>query len=1162
MSEVQKELEKAKMNETAGNFEKAAKSFLKVAELTTGDQSIRLYNKAFFTSRKSANTHLMYTLGKTYYEILQAEKKEDKIRDLIPTFLEITGRMRDQQAEQSPEEAMDVFNWSINLYLNLGNEDAAFEISQEAGDTFFAYGQEFLSSSHLRGKEEKWQRGLDLFDEAINVYQLTRLNKEALEKITTVKLDKIAKLIDIGRHKEAIKNTTELLNYFSSQDTGIQPYSKDELTLKIAKILAKKSLEKASNKKFEVANVLQNSAKAGFETSGNFTEIGPFLWSLSQVFDELDQKELFFSLVDDTFETSLKYQDETIQSSIFEYLESRGKSISENIINSRLLMVKKGPIEFNNHEGLQYFFKSMDLAVKIDDTNIPDNITKFLFQYAQTMYDKKLKFRALPYLKFCAQTWWGLPNGSTQTKDIISYLDTKYNELLNEGRIEDASKYLENIFSIKFFIKDEENAGDSALSFAQIAGRVSKDKIELEFLERALNAYSRIEAKNKLQILLDTIINRSDPLFNTKSKYKAPREKFIELGNLVAAEISQETQGEFLQATTFKSFNSGLIEFGVELTEKAFEVQKKYDPHLAADLYFKAGSLLIEANIEKAIEFIKNSTEFAAEHEPSQDLVDRNLNYLMEITLSANILETKLFLINKFELITEIINRNVIFNEFLFTFTQNLAESISEPEYYSQTKIFLEKTFMVFYSLNKEHIKLKEVLAWTNEHIMEKYSTDKNELLQEMTLLNLSFYEKMKESTKLIEFFWPVFEIFASTEDYKNALELYKELNHFLNRLDVPSEIRHNLTGKVASNLNRVIKPMIQDEKFEEAWTIIENLFSVLKISGLESQAIDLYKENATLFADMRLDLALKMWSKIIDLAKTQDDSEAIFSSITSTMNDELIPKYTERDLPQAVNQLYSQVIEINKIAGNTEKVKELLLLAVRYQLTTGNFDNLLEWGKKGFNLSIELKDENSVMEYSNMFFAVGRSLLAEQPEIGIELITTASNSLRDYGPFGQDLYFTKISEMYEDLLQNPATQELAQSEREHILTHFRESGNKKEEGNFLLTTGRLSFETGQFKEGFNLITQATDLFQAIEDEDGLAEVVSFCLKTGSKFGLSSQEYQILSQHAAKIQGSGVEISEDKTQDAFGDLFDGMLEDMTSLMDPSKRKKKQKKKKR
>ena len=73
--------------------------------------------------------------------------------------------------------------FSINLYINRGNEDAAFEISQDAGDAFFAYGQEFLSSSHRLGKEEKWQRGLDLFDEAINVYQISRLNKEALEKI-------------------------------------------------------------------------------------------------------------------------------------------------------------------------------------------------------------------------------------------------------------------------------------------------------------------------------------------------------------------------------------------------------------------------------------------------------------------------------------------------------------------------------------------------------------------------------------------------------------------------------------------------------------------------------------------------------------------------------------------------------------------------------------------------------------------------------------------------------------------------------------------------------------------------------------------------------------------------------------------------------------------
>ncbi|MHA1969087.1 MAG: hypothetical protein ACW964_14970, partial [Candidatus Hodarchaeales archaeon] len=497
MSEVQKELEKAKTNENAGNFEKAAKSYFKIAKNTTGEQSLRLYNKAFFTSRKSANTYLMYTLGKAYYEALQSEEMEDEIAELIPTFLEITGRMRIQQAEKSPEEAIDVLKWSINLYQVTGNEEAAFEMSQEAGDTYFSYGQQFLASSHLLGKEEKWQRGLDLFDEAINSYQHNRLNKESFDKILTVKLDKISKLIDIGRYEEGIENTTELLNYFTSQEAEILPYSKKDLQLKISNILEQKSLEKARDKQFEVAVILQKSAKAGFVSSENYTSVCPFLWDLSLIYDELGQKNLFFDLIEEVFETALKYQDETIQSSIFQYLGNRGETISESIITSRMLMVKKGPIEFNNNEGLQYFLKSMDLAKKIDNNDISDQITKYLYQYAQIMYEKKLKIRSLPYLEFCAQTWWNLPNSSASAKEIVLYLENKYNELLEQGKIEESANHLGTIFSIRNYMGEKEAAGDSALTFAQIAGRVSQDRIELEFLEHAFDAYSSIDTKNK-----------------------------------------------------------------------------------------------------------------------------------------------------------------------------------------------------------------------------------------------------------------------------------------------------------------------------------------------------------------------------------------------------------------------------------------------------------------------------------------------------------------------------------------------------------------------------------------------------------------------------------------------------------------------------------------
>ncbi len=1161
MSEAQKELEKAKTYESDGNFDKAARSYLKVAKAVSGEQSVKLYNKAFFTSRKSANTHLMYSIGKAYYDVLQLDGQNERINELIPTFLEITGRMRDQKAEKSLEEAIDVLNWTINLYELTGNADAAFETSLEAGDRYFSYGQELLSSTHLLGKDEKWQRGLDLFYEAINAYKQVRLDKEALERILIVKLEQIEKLIDIGRHKEGIESTSDLLNFFSIQEEKNQPYSKKDLTFKIAQILALKSLEKARNKEFEVANLLQNSAKAGFESSGNFTSIPPFLWSLSQVYDELGQKELFFELIETTFETSLTYKDEAIQSSIFEYLEERGINISENIINSRMLMVKKGQIEFDNHEGLQYFLKSIDLAKKINNTEIQDKITNFLFQYAQIMYDKKLKTRSLPYFEFCAQIWWNLPNGSEYTKEIVSYLERKYNSLLEEGKLEDAGKHLSSIVSIHTYIGEAEKGGDSALSFAQIAGNIDKNRIEQEFLELAFNAFSFIDSKVKLQSLLNYIIQRSDPLFNEDSKFRDLRERFIELANSVAAKISQETHGEFLQASTFKSINSGLVESGIELAEKAFTIQKKYNPQLAADLYFKVGSLLIETNMEKAMEFITNSTRFAVEHESLQELVDRNLNYLIDIILSTTNLPDKLFLVSKLDKITNAIDRKMVFIEFLITFTQNLAKSVSVPEYYTQMKYFLEKSFSTYYSIDKKHEKLDEIISWTNQHILEQYKANLNQSLFEMTLLNMKFHEMTSKSNEFKDFFLQIFEIFVSSDDYNHAMELYRETDQFLERLTHSLDVRKEVTEKVVMDLTRNLKPKIKDEKFEEAWPILESLFSILKTSDLRSQAVTLYHENAVLFANTRLDLALTMWTEATEIVKSMENSKSILSSISNTILEDIMPIYIERNIPKAVNQLYTQAIEINELGGNIDTVQDLVLKAARYQLTIGDYDSLIKWGIKGFKLSTEVKNDNYLQEYSNIFFAIGTGLLREDPEIGVKLIETASNLLRDYGSFGFNQYCIKMTEIYEELYKSPVTQELAQLERERILKHFKDTGNKKEEGNLLLTSGKLAIETQNFKEGFNLITQATDLYQEIEDEDGLSEAVSYCLKMASAFGIGTNEYEILFRHAARIQEGGVEISEEKTQDAFIDLFDGMLEDMTSLMDPKERMKRKKAKK-
>jgi hypothetical protein len=157
------------------------------------------------------------------------------------------------------------------------------------------------------------------------------------------------------------------------------------------------------------------------------------------------------------------------------------------------------------------------------------------------------------------------------------------------------------------------------------------------------------------------------------------------------------------------------------------------------------------------------------------------------------------------------------------------------------------------------------------------------------------------------------------------------------------------------------------------------------------------------------------------------------------------------------------------------------------------------------------------------------------------------------------------MAEIFEPLYNSPITQKVAQNERTKILQHFKDSGKRIEEGKFLVTTAKLSFQTGNINEGLDLISQATAILKELEDEDGLSEIVSVCLKTAANYRVGTDEYIALSRHAASVQESStVEISDEKTQDAFGDLFDGLLDDMTSLMDPEERerRKKEKRKKR
>lgn len=1157
MSEVQKELTKAKANEDAGNFDKAAKNYFKAAEITN---DLKLYNKAFFISRKSGRTDLMYQLGKSYYDMLDQEDQKEKIKELMPTFLEISGRERDRLAEQSPEELVEVLDWTTTLYQLVGKTDAAYDISLQTGEAYFSHGQQFFATSHLLGKEEKWQRGLDLFDNAIEAFQQIRLDKQALEKILTVRLDRIGKLIDIGRHVEGIEDTSSLMNYYRSQAEDIVPYSNKVLSLNIAEIFAEKSLTSARNKKFDIADALMKTTKAGYENAGKYTAIAPYLWQLALIYDECKQKELFFSLVDTTFDTTLKYEDESIQQTILNYLDGRAKDICGNIISSRLLMVKKGPIEFQNNDGVQHLLKSMDLAKRINNNEIPEEILGFLYQYGQNMYEKKLTKRSLPYFEFCAQNYWTLQKESKKPHEIINYLETKFGTIIAEGKFDDASRHLGSIISIKIFIEDAESAGDSALSFAQAAGQQSKQNIELEFLERAYDAFTAVKATTKLQDMLNYITQQTDPLFNLDSKSQVPREKFIQLGDVTAAAISEETQGEFLQATTFKSLNTGLIELGIGFTDKTFEVLKNYDLEGATDLYFKVGSLLLETDMEKALEFISKSTKFAAEHEPLKDLVGRNLNYIQENALTSTDLSIKMVLAKKLELLCEIVEKGNLFNEFLFTFTQNLAEKADQPDFFDEMKNFLSKTFYGFHTQDPNHSKISEIITWTNNHILEIKDTQHTQMY-ELAIQDLAFHEELNQIQEYITFFWKLFDKFVSAEDFSNAIAYFKQTYQTLIRMKQPKEFIEEFTAQAIASIDRGIKPKIADEKFDEAWPLIEGLFSILTGAGLSSQAVGLYKANAQLFALHRLDIALTMWSQAIDTAKAIDDTR-IIATIATTIISDIVPIYVEKGIPPAVNQLYTQVIAANEAVGNSASTLDVILQATRFSLSLGDFETLQKWGKKGFQLSSENQAEELLFELANMFFAVGGELLAENPEVGKNLIETASDYLRNYGPSGLDHYCTKIAEIYENLYNSPSTQELAQKERAKLLQHFKDSGKRKEEGNFLVTTAKLSFQAGNVNEGLDLISQATSILKELENEDGLSEIVSVCYKAASNYRVGTDEYQALSNHAKAVQDTAtVELSEEKTQEAFGDLFDGLLDDMTGLMDPKERERRGKEKK-
>lgn len=1161
--EIQKELEKANTYETEGNLEKAAKCYFKAATMIPEEDqnALKIYNKAFFTARKTGETVLMYQMGKAYYDVLSYWEEEKRIGELIPTFLEVSGRRKSQLEETKvTEEAADVLDWMMELYNLTGNIDAAYDISQETGDILSTVGQNILSGSYIIGKEDKWNQGLEFLNNAISAYQKIRLDKRALENIISVRLEKIARLIDIEKFEEGIEESTEVVSFFDSQDSSILPFSKQELFYKLAKLLGEKTISTAKSKQYQTSFTLMNAARANFEYAGKTSEVAPFLWQVALLYDEAKLKDQFFNLVDIIYDATIMYEDRNVQETILSYLVSSGKEVGEKIINSRRLMLQKGPIEFNNSEAVQYLLKAMDLATKLEMNESLSSTLEFLFQYAQDMYQRKLTKRSLPYYEFIAQNWYDL-NNEVKVNEIIDILEQHYQELLTLNKFEATAAHLGSIVSIKTYCGDAESAGESAFSFAQAAMERKKEDYELEFLKYAYDAFSTSKSIDKLHELLSYLTQQSDMLFLVDKKVEARRDKLLELGNATARSISEEKNGDFLQATTFKALNSGLNDLGIKYANEAFNSIRNYDNQLAADILFRVGSHFLNAGTEqeKAIEFITKSTEFASNYESLDEIVNRNLEYLMEQTLESKLLQFKLYLANKLETVSNTVNRVDTYNSFLITFIQNLATNIHDYEYFAEMKRVLSTVFNNYHTQDKSHPKLVEILNWTNQHILEAYSSEQQQQMFDMALESLSLHEKILRMDDYLEFFWLVFEKFTSAENFSLTLNLYNKTDDTLKRLGRSDGQRQEITEKVVNDLNRSIKPNIKDEKFDEAWVIVQDLYSILERGGFKSRMISLYEENARLFAPDRLDLALTMWSQAIDAATSISDSESL-GSIAKTIEKEILPIHLERDIPPAVGQLYTQAIRAYEAAGKETEILELYTQASKQSLTLGDFNNLMKWGNKGMTLASDIGAENVLFEFSDMYFGVGRGLLSEDPELAMKLISTASDSLRNFGESGFNYYNLKMAEIFEDLFTfNP---ELAFSEQEKILNHFRDSGRKRDEGNFLITIAKLRLQAGDVNGGLDQIAHATEIFRDLDEKEGLGEIIALCLKAAANYSVGSTEYQTLSNQASLIQDGGVKISEEKAQEAYGDIFDGLLDDMTSFLDdPERRKKREKKKK-
>ncbi|MCK5342695.1 MAG: hypothetical protein KAR20_04785, partial [Candidatus Heimdallarchaeota archaeon] len=635
--------------------------------------------------------------------------------------------------------------------------------------------------------------------------------------ILGVKLEKINRFIDISRPAEAMEDTANLMRYFKTLNVDIRPYSQKDLSLRIAELLAKKTLEKVQ-KKIDVARVLQKTASAGFIEAEEPGRVAPFLWSLAQIFDKNNKIEDFDTTSNQAFNAAIKNGNQDMAESILTYLFDQGKSICENTINSRMLLVKKGSIEFRNNKGVQHLLQRINLA-KTSNDDIVNQTTEYLFNYGQAMFNKKLRVRSLPYFEYCARTWWDLHQDTGRAREITTFLQSNFGDLLSEGKLDDAATQLISIVDLFTYFGDTEMAGDTAFSFAQTLGQEGKISYEYDFLERAYANFEKLKATEKLLSLIDYLIERSDPLFSHDGKMKDSLQNFLELISKTGAAVSIEKQGEVLAATTYKTINSSLMDLASKYAKETFAIYSSYDKELAADFYFKIGTMLIENNQELAIEIISKSTQLAADELELEKIVLRNLQYLMDQALTSPLLRTKLLIINQLESIASLVHRSAIFNTFLFPFVQNLAEKAMEPEYLSEMNKYLMKTFTMYFEQDNSHPHLEEIIEWTNKFIL---SLDQPHLLTEMILLSLNFHEKTNKPDQFITFIWPIMEKLSSEkEDFQKAITIYEQTFSFLKRLKAENE---EFTEKVVSLLDRDQKSRIHDEQFEEAWAILQAL--------------------------------------------------------------------------------------------------------------------------------------------------------------------------------------------------------------------------------------------------------------------------------------------------------------------------------------------------